>query len=103
VKTFFITTPEHAQELKHEWHGIDLQNGKLMICLRFRDEGHEMEWTSHPDVIRLPHPIFESNIPLTGEHHGNLWQRFALVPGDGIHDVIKQAAKVDPFMRLHVL
>lgn len=103
MKLLYISSPEHAKTLHSPWHGLDLGNGKTLVCVRWTEEGHEMEWASHPDVIRLPHPIHESTTPLGDEAVQHLNGRYQLQASHTVHHVIKQASAEDPWMRLYVL
>lgn len=103
MKLLYITPREHTKAIVNEWHGLDLGNGMSLVCVRWRDEGAEMAWAEHPDVVRLPHPIFQSTAELPDEHMAHLRGRFELPDKSTVHHVIQQASKHDPWMRLHVL
>ena len=100
---FYISTEEHCRELQQEAHWSDLKNGKVLVCVRWRDEGTEVAWSNHPDVIALPHPIFESTVELDEEQCQWLLGRYPMRLGNTVHDLIKLAAKDNPMMRLTVL
>jgi len=103
MKLFYLAPIEKLKEVNSPWHALDLGTGRHLACVRWKDEREEMIWSNHPDVVRLPHPIFESTMPLSDEHLKHLCNRFEVSRDDGVHAVIKQAAKQDPFMRLEVL
>jgi hypothetical protein len=84
-------------------HSLDLGNGKALICIDWKDDFQEAEWCAREGVMPLPHPIFQMAEPLQDEHIAHLKGRFAFNNGDNIHHLIRQAAKLDPWMRLHVL
>lgn len=102
MRLFYITTPEAAATL-NGWHSINLPNGKLLICVDWKDTMQELAWRSRPDVISLPHPIFEASTPLATEHIQHFAGKYPLEEGHNIHHVIKHASKEDPWMRMHVL
>lgn len=85
------------------WHSLPLGNEKHLVCIDWKNGIAEFHWSSRPDVIPLPHPIFEATVPLSDEHRTHLSRRYTLNPGDNVHHVIKQAAKEDLWMRLWVL
>jgi hypothetical protein len=103
MKLFYITTPEIAKSLFTGWHAKDIGNGKILMCAIFNDEYDEKNWAETEGVIPLPHPIFEASTRLSEEHLKHLSGKYQLEPGHTIHDLIKQAAKEDLWMRLHVL
>jgi hypothetical protein len=103
VKLYYVSTTEQLGKLVHEWHALDLGNGHHLTCVRWRDEATEMQWASHPDVIALPHPIFQSAAVVPDEPLAHLRDRFELPDGATVHHVIQSASKDDPWMRLHVL
>lgn len=103
MKTFYVTTEEKARELYHPWHGLDLGNGKMLVCVDWRDDHQELHWGDQPEVSRLPHPVFEPNVELSDEHVEHLCGRFNVEKGHCVHHVIKQAGTHDPWMRPHAL
>jgi hypothetical protein len=103
VKLFYISTHAHNRRLRQEWHAIDLGHGKTLTVVRWKDPIHEMKWASHPDVIPLPHPIFQNVEPLTDEQLHHLSRRFNVEKGHNVHHVVKQAARLNPLFRLQVL
>jgi hypothetical protein len=103
MKLFYVATPEAAKAIPTGWHSVDLGNGKLLVCVDWRNQAHEEVWAARDDVICLPHPIFEANDGLTAEHREHLSGRFTVNHGDNVHAVIKQAAVIDRWMRLRVL
>lgn len=103
MRLYYLATKERTAALYHPWHSLDLGNGKHFVCVDWKDEAHELDWSSHPEVIALPHPIFESTVRLTDDHIKHLSGRYVVETGHNVHHVIKQAAKDDPWMRLHVL
>lgn len=102
-KLFYITTPEKTRELHNPWHALDLGSGKVMVCVDWRDDHHEAGWSDHPDVMRLPHPVYEPTLPLSDKHVEHLAGRFGICKGHCVHDVIKKAAAENQFMRLYAL
>lgn len=103
MKLLYITTNECVATINADCHWLNLPSGKVLVCVRWRDELPEMEWAAHPDVIRLPHPIFESTVVIPDEHLTHLRGRFTLPDQSNVHHLIKEAAQHDPWMRLHVL
>jgi hypothetical protein len=103
MKLFYIATKDRLSEIAGPWHAFDLNNGKHLVCVRWEDELPEMQWSNHPDVIPLPHPIFQSTTAIPDEHLAHLRGRFTLPDQSTVHDVIKEAAKEDSWMRMHVL
>jgi hypothetical protein len=103
MKLLYLTPGERLKDLVNDWHALDLGNGHHLVCVRWRDEASEMAWSEHPDVIPLPHPIFQSTAVIPDEHLVHLRGRFTLQDQSNVHHVIKEAAKEDPWMRLHVL
>jgi hypothetical protein len=100
VKLFFITTKERSAALRQAHHYMDLPNGKVLLVAR--DEGTLEHWAKHEDVTVLPHPIFESAVPLADEHIEHV-KHLKIKKGHTVLDLIKEAAKHHPAMRLHVL
>jgi len=103
MKLLYIATAERTKEIPAEWHALDLGNGQQLVCIRWRDELPELRWAERPDVIRLPHPIFQSTAVIPDEHLAVLRGRFQLDAGATVHHVIAQAAKDNPWMRVHAL
>lgn len=103
MKLFYICSIETTQHIGTGWHSTDLGNGKLMVCIDWNNEAKEVAWASREGVISLPHPIFESTIPLTAEHVQHLSGKYQVTTDHNIHHVIKQAAKEDLWMRCYVL
>jgi hypothetical protein len=103
MKLFYITTAEHMVDMRFAWHSLDLGDGELLVCVDWKDDAHEFRWSQTDGVIPLPHPIFEASTPLTDEHRQHLAGRYKTNSGDNIHHIIKQAAKEDLWMRVHVL
>jgi hypothetical protein len=103
MKLLYVTTGERMAAINADCHGLDLGNGKVLVCVRWRDELYEVGWAEHPEVIRLPHPIFQSTAVIPDEHLSHLRGRFTLPDQSTVHHVIQEAAKDDPWMRLHVL
>jgi len=103
MKLFYVVDSEVARQLSVGWRSLSLGNDKLLVCVDWKDEAQEFTWSSRPDVISLPHPVYESSQPLTAEHLQHLTGRFALNSGDNIHAMIKQAAREDLWMRCYVL
>lgn len=104
MKLFYLATPERIKEIKHDCHWLALGDSThLLVCVRWRDEIHEVEWANKEGVIRLPHPIFQSTAAVGDEVAGHLGKRFSMAPHHTVHDLIKQSAIEDPWMRLHVL
>lgn len=103
MKLFYLSSLEHARTVPHTWHALELGNGKVLTCIHWQDEAAEMQWSNHPDVIPLPHPIFQSTTAIPDEHLAHLRGRFTLPDQSNIHHVIKEAAKEDSWMRMHVL
>jgi hypothetical protein len=104
MKFYYIVPLKVATEPRHvASHWFEIGEEKALICIDWKDDDHELAWSSRPEVISLPHPVFEASAPLTDEHHSHLQHHFQLQKGDNVHHVIKQAAKHDPWMRIHVL
>lgn len=103
MRLFYICHKDTTRHLKAGWHALDLGNNKLLLCVQWADPLQEARWASRPEVISLPHPIFQSNQPLSDNHRAHCAKRFQLEDGHNVHDLIKQAALQDPWMRLHVL
>lgn len=103
MRLFYIVSPEMTQHIGTGWHSVDLGNGKLLVCVDWKNGAKELAWSEQPGVISLPHPIFESTVPLTDEHLSHLNKYFQLENGDTVHRLIKQASRHDPWMRVHVL
>lgn len=103
MKLFYVTTPEKMQEVRRSWHSLELGNGQLLVCIDWKTDREEWEWSQHPDVTALPHPVFESTKPLTPEHLAHVGKRFGLVVGNDVHHLIRAATKEDLWMRIHVL
>jgi hypothetical protein len=103
MKLFYICDKEETAHIPTGFHALDLGNEKLLVCIHWTNEAHEAAWASRPGVICLPHPIFEATQPLTAEHVQHLSGRYQIIAGNNIHDMIKQAAKEDLWMRLRVL
>lgn len=103
MKLYYISTAEHAKKIPHEWHGIELEDGRLLVCVRWKDECEEMHWSNHPAVHPLPHPILESTVPIEPDHVTILSRRLLVEPGHTVLDVIREVSKIHPLMRLHVL
>jgi len=82
------------------YRAINLGNGKGLVCIDWRDELAELNWVKSPGVVPLPHPYLEQSIPLADEHVEYLSQRFAVQKGHNIHDLIREAVKVEPMMRV---
>jgi hypothetical protein len=82
------------------WRAISLGNGHGLVCIDWRDELAEMNWVKASGVIPLPHPYIESSVPLVDEHIAHLSSRFAVKTGDNIHDLIREAMKVEPLFRI---
>lgn len=102
MRLFYITTLEAAQTL-NGWHSIALPNDKILLCVDWNNPVAELEWRSRPDVISLPHPIFESSATLSTEHLKHLCGKYPLTANHTVHHVIKMACCEDPWMRIHVL
>lgn len=103
MKLFYIVDRETATQLDVGWRSLELGNGKLLVCINWKNEAHEFAWSSRPDVISLPHPIFESSQALSPEHVQHLAAKFHVTTSHNVHDVIKQAAREDLWMRCYVL
>jgi hypothetical protein len=103
MKLFYVVDKETTQHIGTGWHSLDLGNNKLLVCIHWKDEAHEAAWASRPDVISLPHPIYEAAVPLTDEHVRHLSATFPQAVGGNIHSIIKEASKRDLWMRCYVL
>jgi hypothetical protein len=103
VKLFYICSAETTRYIPTGYHSLSLGNDKLLVCIHWTNEAHEHAWSSRPDVISLPHPIFEATQTLAEEHVQHLTGRYAVTTAHNIHHVIKEAAKEDLWMRLRVL
>ena len=102
MKGYHITTQERLDALRNENERVDLGNGKFVVCVKWKDEGHEAEWTRHPEVINLPHPLFQSQELLSSEHIEHLSRRYSIQAGHTAQDFVKEAMKENPFFRPHV-
>jgi len=48
-----------------ESHYIDLSNGNILVCVKdFRSDSHRDNFLSQAGVISLPHPTFETTMPI---------------------------------------
>lgn len=104
MKLFYIAPTEHCSCIQHDWHAIGLGNGHSLVCVRWRDELHEVEWSNYPGVHALPHPVFESTVSIGQTILQHLNARFpSLSAGSKVNDVVKLAAAEDAWMRLHAL
>lgn len=103
MKLFYIVTLDHMKDMPFAWHSLDLGNGKLLACIDWKSDPHEHHWAQREGVLPLPHPIFEASTPLSDEHLKHLSGRYAIGTTINVHDVIRQAAKEDLWMRLWVL
>lgn len=103
MKLFYICPKDETRFIPTGWRALDLGNDKLLVCVNWANDAHEAAWASRPDVIPLPHPIFESATPLTDEHRQHLAGRYKTNSGDTIHHIIKLASREDFGMRLWVL
>jgi hypothetical protein len=105
----------------HGSHYIDLEDamgnptGKLLVAVAFYHDGPEDAFFAHPLVDRLPHPVFEGNVPIDPEKHArplkdHLFsdvpigaQRLNAARAATVLDVARRAAKLHPLMRLSAL
>lgn len=99
VKSYYITTPVHARELHHAWHGIDLGNGKLLVAVDWHNAAHEQGWTDHADVVSLPHPVWDAGVKLSDEHRTHLSEKFGCQDGDTILHLIRKVCCEHPIMK----
>jgi len=103
LKLFYITTLNRLKMVRRSWHVIDLGNDKVLACIDWKECQEESVFASFPDVICLPHPIFESRDNLTAEHVKHLSGKFTATTDHNIHHIIQQAVKEDLWMRIRVL
>ena len=104
MKLYYLAPASRIKEIAHDCHWLALDGSEyVLVCVRWRDEIHEMQWSNNPDIIRLPHPIFESAAKLGDLAAAHLSKRFTIDGQHTVHDLIKQASLEDAWMRLHVL
>lgn len=73
MKNYYLINKEDMEGVTHdaltwstEHHWIDLQNGHAVIVAKFNDEGAEIRFAAHPNIIRLPHMLSMKTLQ---EHH----------------------------------
>lgn len=104
MKLFYVIDgPGRMQGVVCSWRSLGLGGDKLLVCVDWKDDTHEYDFSLREGVLPLPHPIFRSSEPLSDEHLTHLGQRFQLQKGNDVHHLIKMASKEDFWMRLHVL
>lgn len=98
MKTLHII-PKEVFESHHrcfsESHYIDLPDEKVLVCGRFRDSFHRDEFTSHPQVSSLAHPL--SGETLSREHAAVL-QHLGASEKDTAWSLSKKLKAVHPLM-----
>lgn len=104
MKLYYVASMEALDKLPNaESHWLDLGNGHVFVAVDWDNDFQEQAWAAKEGVMPLPHPVFESKVALGDQHLFHLNQRFQLEKGDNVHRAIKQAARHDPWMRVHVL
>lgn len=100
MKTYYICSKEVLQQYWNthfKWHGTELPDGRMIIVIEAINARMEDEWSQHPEVEALPHP-------LSGEHvsseHANVLKHLGVTPNHTMHDVSKHLAKINPMMAL---
>jgi hypothetical protein len=105
MKLYYIAPKEvYFAGYRHmsESHAIDLPDGKsVLIAAQFADDNSEAAWSSHNNVLPLPHPL--SGETITSEHVSYLGERLGVNETHNVFQVAKAAAKFHPLMKLHVI
>jgi hypothetical protein len=94
-------------------HYIDLPDGMILLSTDFATETTEAIWHAHPEVARLPHPIYESGVKLNDlhqkaehahkqfrAHHLAALAAIGITGEHTIFDVHRIASAINPLVKL---
>lgn len=94
-------------------HYIDLPNGHILLSADFHSEWCEETWHAHPEVARLPHPVYEGKVTLSDlvnlpeheqkqfrPHHLDALGAVGIQEHHTVWDVHRIASAIYPLVRL---
>lgn len=115
AKLFLDGVPFHMGVMFNMAHFIQLEGDDKHILLSGDlKEGWEPHWHSHPLVARLPHPQYESSVPIHHLytvvqlqhknfcrcHYESIRKTLGLIDGHTVWDLHDLARKIHPEVRL---